>query len=90
MLLKNASFKLFCNLLAVFICLSIMILLAGTSGCHGNSSSQIPLSWISVSVGQGFTIAIKTDGSLYAWGDNSFGKLGIGTSTGPSSPIKIE
>ena len=34
-----------------------------------------------VAAGSSHTMAIKTDGSLYGWGDNQFGALGIGTET---------
>lgn len=34
--------------------------------------------WSKVSSGSGFTIAIKTDGTLWAWGQNSGGRLGTG------------
>ena len=44
--------------------------------------------WKQVSVGFGFTTAIKTDGTLWAWGYNSFGMLGDGTSTWRSSPVQ--
>ena len=44
----------------------------------------------SVSVGGGpHTMAIKTDGSLWAWGANSFGMLGDGTQEFRFSPVKI-
>ena len=32
-----------------------------------------------VSAGYQYTMAVKTDGSLWAWGDNSYGQLGDGT-----------
>jgi len=36
--------------------------------------------WTFVTVGREHTVAIKTDGSLWAWGLNNSGQLGIGTS----------
>ncbi|MBK8092833.1 MAG: cadherin-like beta sandwich domain-containing protein [Verrucomicrobiaceae bacterium] len=36
-----------------------------------------------------FTLAVKTDGSLWAWGDNSYGQFGNGTTTGSLTPVRI-
>ena len=35
--------------------------------------------WISVSAGVYHTVAIRNDGTLWAWGDNRYGQLGDGT-----------
>ena len=35
------------------------------------------------------TIAIKKDGSLWAWEDNQYGQLGDGTTTTQSTPVQI-
>jgi alpha-tubulin suppressor-like RCC1 family protein len=36
------------------------------------------------------TLGLKTDGTLYAWGDNTYGQLGIGNPTGSnSSPVQV-
>ena len=39
-----------------------------------------------VSTGSGYTMAIKTDGSLWAWGSNSSGQLGNSTVRGSNNP----
>jgi alpha-tubulin suppressor-like RCC1 family protein len=58
-----------------------------------SSPTQVGGSWSSVSTGAAFTIAIKTDGSLWSWGLNSYGQLGLSTapdSTGVrSSPVQV-
>ncbi|MCL2030989.1 MAG: hypothetical protein FWG93_05535, partial [Oscillospiraceae bacterium] len=42
-----------------------------------------------VSAGNRHTLAVKTDGSLWAWGQNLFGQLGDGTTTDRLTPVKI-
>lgn len=39
--------------------------------------------------GQGQTVAIKTDGTLWTWGYNTFRALGLGNSTSYSSPKQV-
>jgi alpha-tubulin suppressor-like RCC1 family protein len=41
-----------------------------------------------VSAGKDYTIAIKTDGTLWAWGSNKYGKLGDGTATVFNQPFQ--
>jgi hypothetical protein len=43
--------------------------------------------WRLVAAGAVSTHAIKTDGSLWSWGCNSYGRLGDNTSTDRSSPV---
>ena len=42
--------------------------------------------WKQVAGGMGHTAAIKTDGTLWTWGDNPYGQLGDGTTTFRASP----
>ena len=43
--------------------------------------------WKQVDLGNQHTTAIKTDGTLWAWGDNIYGTIGDGTTTNRSSPV---
>lgn len=45
--------------------------------------------WEQVAVGSSHMVALKLDGSLWAWGLNSSGQLGDGTTTSTSVPIRI-
>lgn len=64
------------------------------NGTHGGQQST-PLqvgtatNWRSVSVGDQFTLGIRTDGTLWAWGGNNRGQLGDGTTSEHDSPEQI-
>lgn len=45
--------------------------------------------WAKVSAGYAHTLAIKTDGTLWAWGDNISGQLGNGTNNNSNAPVQI-
>ena len=45
--------------------------------------------WDTVSAGASHTIAIKSDGTLWAWGENSRGQLGDSTTNSSLTPKKI-
>ena len=45
-------------------------------------------SWKQVSCGARHSAAIKTDGTLWTWGDNGAGQLGDNTITNRSSPVQ--
>jgi hypothetical protein len=45
--------------------------------------------WESVSAGNSYTVAQKTDGTLWSWGRNHTSQLGLGTSTDVSVPTQI-
>jgi len=65
----------------------------GTQG-EGNYSN-IPIrigtdnNWRYVSAGAFYTMAIRTDGTLWAWGNNGYGRLGDGTATQRSMPVRV-
>jgi len=71
----------------------------GISGQLGNNdtvhkSSPVQIygggtNWASVVAGRRHSAAIKTDGTLWMWGENSVGQLGDNTRTNRSSPTQI-
>ncbi|GAB3877641.1 hypothetical protein GCM10028824_38080 [Hymenobacter segetis] len=56
-------------------------------------STPVPVSagstWQSLSAGQEFTLAIRADGTLWAWGLNTSGQLGDGTLTTRLAPVQV-
>ncbi|MBS5913361.1 hypothetical protein NYE69_00930 [Paenibacillus sp. FSL R5-0527] len=45
---------------------------------------------VSVSAGDGFSLALDKDGAVWAWGNNEQGQLGNGLRTSALKPIKVE
>jgi hypothetical protein len=45
--------------------------------------------WKQVSAGINYTTALKTDSTLWSWGNNLYGQLGDGTATDRNSPVQI-
>jgi len=68
----------------------------GTLGIGGVGQVSSPVqtvsggtNWKQVACGNNFTAAIKTDGTLWTWGNNSYGQLGNNSNnTNISSPIQ--
>jgi alpha-tubulin suppressor-like RCC1 family protein len=57
-----------------------------------NSPKQVGIltNWLKINCGSyTATFAIKTDGTLWAWGQNSNGQLGLGDTTNRSSPVQV-
>jgi hypothetical protein len=70
--------------------------LAGQLG-HGRYSLRVTVptqigtanNWKAISTGSSHTIALKTDGTLWAWGSNYQGTIGDGTQTARNSPVQV-
>ena len=60
-----------------------------TDGTFRASNVKILDSVRSIAYGHGNGAAIKKDGTLWAWGSNSFGQIGNGQYASPDSPQKI-
>ena len=57
-----------------------------------SSPKQIPgTTWASIAAGDGSAIATKTDGTLWSWGNNSAGSLGLNQPENSqySSPVQV-
>jgi len=51
--------------------------------------TEVGSGWSSVAAGDGFTVAIRTDGSLWSWGSNYAGQLGQGDNRQRSVPTQV-
>ncbi|MBI3233425.1 MAG: T9SS type A sorting domain-containing protein [Bacteroidetes bacterium] len=59
-----------------------------------NSNSPIKLTtnlyiWINVSGGYHHTVGLKSDGTIWSWGYNTYGQLGLGDTAYRYSPVQI-
>lgn len=45
--------------------------------------------YVQVSAGHSHSLAIGSDGNVYAWGNNQYGRLGNGNSTSSITPVKV-
>jgi alpha-tubulin suppressor-like RCC1 family protein len=63
----------------------------GNSGTNVSSPVQVGAltTWSSVYAGSYSSLAIKTNGTLWSWGQNSYGRLGLGNTTDYSSPKQV-
>jgi alpha-tubulin suppressor-like RCC1 family protein len=65
----------------------------GDSGYYTNRSSPTQVgaitTWLNVAGGNTHTLAIKVDGTLWSFGNNSAGQLGLSDTTNRSSPVQV-
>jgi alpha-tubulin suppressor-like RCC1 family protein len=63
----------------------------GTSGTYYSSPKQVGAltTWSNMASMTGYTLATKTDGTLWSWGNNFYGNLGLGNTTNYSSPKQV-
>ena len=63
---------------------------AGSTTVRSKIVIVIVKAWTAVSTGYAHTMALKSDGSLWAWGNNSSGQLGLGDTTERDTPTQVE
>jgi len=67
----------------------------GSLGDGTTTASASPIqigtdtNWSKVYAGELHSMAIKTNGTLWAWGSNSYGYLGDGTTVSKNSPVQV-
>ena len=61
-----------------------------TTGDHQSTPIRIGMdtNWAQVSAGDLHTVAVRTDGTVWAWGANSYGQLGDGTDIDRATPVQ--
>lgn len=69
----------------------------GSLGIGSNADKNIPVMvansyypWASVSAGGAHSLAIQSDGSIWAWGVNDHGQLGIGSTSNTNTPNRVK
>jgi alpha-tubulin suppressor-like RCC1 family protein len=45
--------------------------------------------WVSVSAGAYYSLALKSDGTIWGWGENIFGQIGNGSTNTAVSPVQV-
>ena len=65
----------------------------GTATAQFNQPTPIQVgtatTWRGLSAGYSHSAAVRQDGSLWTWGDNSYGQLGDGTTTQQNVPVQV-
>ena len=65
------------------------LITATVGAVSGNTKLSVNGPFTAVAAGGGHTVAYKTDGSLSAWGANSWGQLGDGTNIDKLTPVQV-
>ncbi|MCL2679953.1 MAG: hypothetical protein FWF11_00525, partial [Coriobacteriia bacterium] len=64
----------------------------GTGTGNQTTPAQVgtATNWTQVSAGNNYSLAIRSDGTLWAWGNNAMGRTGLGTDTGiQTTPAQV-
>ncbi len=77
-----------CGLAVMLIGLMALVLpIATQTPQRANAAAMTGFTQVSIS--GAFTCALKTDGTVWCWGNNAAGKLGDGTTTNRSRPVQV-
>lgn len=56
---------------------------------HGPGDVGFLTGIVAIAAGATHSLALKNDGTLWSWGDNSFGQLGDGSTTQRNTPVQV-
>ncbi len=74
-------------------CLTFLLtvaLLTCVLGSYSANCATVEITFMpDISLGMDFVVALRSDGSAFAWGDNSYGQLGNGTAEASSFPLPV-
>ena len=75
--------------IVLFLLLGWVFTSCGVATRAGEGSSQAFVNkWVSIAAGKSHSLAIRSDGTLWAWGANEVGQLGDGTTAEEHSPVQ--
>ena len=75
------------NVLALFLLISCFLCFYG---CGDISESDAPVyDYTSIASGSAHSVAVRTDGTLWAWGRNTSGQLGDGSGSNQDEPVQV-
>ncbi len=73
------------RLCALVFTFSLAVTLAACGWADNATNHALPI----LPGGSGYTVAVKNNGTLWAWGQNTYGQLGHGTFISRNIPVQI-
>lgn len=74
--------------------ISFMVLwLVSNSLVYAAESTKSPVGWSDIGLGDGISLAVKEDGTVWGWGGNTYGQLGngeFGSGKKATSPVQVK
>lgn len=77
------------NKASAFLVCILLVSCGGGGGGSSGASNASTASVKAISAGSGHTVALKSDGTVWAWGYNYNGRLGDGTTTAKYTPVQV-
>ncbi|WP_274648814.1 fibronectin type III domain-containing protein [Paenibacillus humicola] len=78
-----------CGILLLTLLVPVQAAAAGSGSAEAPDSPSPGITM--VSAGGGHTLALKRDGTVWAWGNNAYGQLGYGSATeGGTTPVQVQ